>query len=795
MESPRSSAMNLLPSSTVRLIASSQVITSVSSVVKELIENSLDAGATSIEIKLLIKQYYNKQTAVSSNRYPVAFLSVNIPPEVLDVNLEPNKTSVMLTNKDELMTILTNLLEEFYSDEKNKLPLSKGTDCNSTTEKSIAVIGKLGDITNTCGLNGEVATHASSNLGEKSKEKERSLHLDKSIVPEDTPSLEHEVEETYNEQVNTRSDKNNTQENTLSNKNDLQTEREKSSHHEGISPTNQTDKLPSSVVAQKATINQAVSLPSSQQEDTCMLSPTDSLQSVELCETFSDKTLCEVSESTCNMENNVCSSSIEPSSVAENGNSETGHSVSNLNNEKSNRLNKLPVTKTANTGNSSNATDTDGKPKGSQELSKNRTLVCNPSNSPSLGNSFSLDLDDLFEDSDLDLISIDSNLKTPGTSNHVRNLEKDASVEMPSSATEEETASVTKPSTTVTVSSGTTKAQCSDKEWSMGRGIVDKQGNPVQPVTLVTPGPPRQISVNRTPVFSTPLHGKRKLSSDQDKSRLSLSSKKIKKIPEITNQPLINKVMSPNPLQRKLLYKKTEIPFSLTDVKESVKRKTDPRSIEDSNSDHLIGRLDPWGVWLLRRGTDLVCVNQYRIQEQLLFQRLMACHSLPKEGLKHPITLNERIVGGPDCWRTLCNMSSKCDPPDTTRWIDDERLTSNGFDVCLKTDAESGETKVELYQMSTSIPFYGVPDLAEVLELACQKDTSDSNSLSSCRPFKVVHYLQGEAVRVARTLSSRMNRTEVDELLSRMEEQISEDAKTCVHGRPFFEKIAKIPQE
>lgn len=45
--------MNLLPPSTIRLIASSQVITSVSSVVKELVENSLDAGATSIEVKLV----------------------------------------------------------------------------------------------------------------------------------------------------------------------------------------------------------------------------------------------------------------------------------------------------------------------------------------------------------------------------------------------------------------------------------------------------------------------------------------------------------------------------------------------------------------------------------------------------------------------------------------------------------------------------------------------------------------------------------------------------------------------
>ena len=35
--------------------------------------------------------------------------------------------------------------------------------------------------------------------------------------------------------------------------------------------------------------------------------------------------------------------------------------------------------------------------------------------------------------------------------------------------------------------------------------------------------------------------------------------------------------------------------------------------------------------------------------------------------------------------------------------------------VFLYSDAESGETKVELNKVSTSIPCYGVPDLAEVL--------------------------------------------------------------------------------
>ncbi|KAG7282310.1 hypothetical protein CRUP_002698, partial [Coryphaenoides rupestris] len=40
------------PPDTVRLLSSAQVITSVGNVVKELLENSVDAGATSLEIKM-----------------------------------------------------------------------------------------------------------------------------------------------------------------------------------------------------------------------------------------------------------------------------------------------------------------------------------------------------------------------------------------------------------------------------------------------------------------------------------------------------------------------------------------------------------------------------------------------------------------------------------------------------------------------------------------------------------------------------------------------------------------------
>ena len=45
--------MNKLPENTVQLIKSGQVITSIWSVIKELVENSIDAGATNIEVRLI----------------------------------------------------------------------------------------------------------------------------------------------------------------------------------------------------------------------------------------------------------------------------------------------------------------------------------------------------------------------------------------------------------------------------------------------------------------------------------------------------------------------------------------------------------------------------------------------------------------------------------------------------------------------------------------------------------------------------------------------------------------------
>ena len=49
-----------LESATIRLITATQIATSVSDIVKELVENALDAGSTVIRIKLVINQIFNQ---------------------------------------------------------------------------------------------------------------------------------------------------------------------------------------------------------------------------------------------------------------------------------------------------------------------------------------------------------------------------------------------------------------------------------------------------------------------------------------------------------------------------------------------------------------------------------------------------------------------------------------------------------------------------------------------------------------------------------------------------------------
>ena len=412
----------------------------------------------------------------------------------------------MLTNKDELITLLTNLLDEFYSDEKNRISESKtaAPTCSNGTEKGIVtskngfcvneepcnsnvprgqssrdtnvnvhVNGESNDVVVTHASNGDKAVSTPNGLNNKSNECETSIDLDDKMLSENTQRIESCEKMQSNDGCRLNNIASN---NTTNNMDNLP--RETTTCQEDANPASQgkdkslqTEKGGSTDKNRNEHLDQDVHLLSDQQEDANPLAqadslPTDSFNSEEFCETFSDKTLCEISE--IDIENNVLTSNSsthldEQNNVMEKGKLETSNGIPNLKRE-----------------DQSKTSNDNGCSEKSRDVLSDISLTCTPSTSESIEKLFSLDMDDLFEDSNLTAISANASSEKSGTSNIVKILDKNKSLELPTSASSKSVGSDEKSSPVATAPSGTTQVRCSDKDWSMGCGIVDKQGRPVE---------------------------------------------------------------------------------------------------------------------------------------------------------------------------------------------------------------------------------------------------------------------------------------------------------------------------
>lgn len=60
-------------------------------------------------------------------------------------------------------------------------------------------------------------------------------------------------------------------------------------------------------------------------------------------------------------------------------------------------------------------------------------------------------------------------------------------------------------------------------------------------------------------------------------------------------------------------------------------------------------------------------------------------------------------------------------------------------------------------------------------------------------PLLLLLLRQGEAVRLARQLPAQLTQEDVEETLRRMDEQLDDSNRTCIHGRPFFHHLADVP--
>ncbi|XP_032549839.1 PMS1 protein homolog 1 isoform X2 [Chiroxiphia lanceolata] len=231
------------------------------------------------------------------------------------------------------------------------------------------------------------------------------------------------------------------------------------------------------------------------------------------------------------------------------------------------------------------------------------------------------------------------------------------------------------------------------------------------------------------------------------------------------------------------------VPFSLSSCRRHLQRQE--KNVSDEQELFLIRRQSCPDVWIFATEKKLKLLNPYRLEEALLCKRLLMNHKLPVEKLDEPIMLTDSLIGGSQYMAALYKMQKNYQSFHGSGYLSDPRLVANGFQIKVIEGVSGAESHLEIEGMANCLPYYGISDLKEILSAVVN---GNAKEVYECRPLKVVNYLEGEAVRLARQLPLHLSKEDVQNTIYRMKQQLGKENKGCVHGRPFFHHLTDIPE-
>uniref|UniRef100_A0A8C2DX34 PMS1 homolog 1, mismatch repair system component n=1 Tax=Cyprinus carpio TaxID=7962 RepID=A0A8C2DX34_CYPCA len=276
--------------------------------------------------------------------------------------------------------------------------------------------------------------------------------------------------------------------------------------------------------------------------------------------------------------------------------------------------------------------------------------------------------------------------------------------------------------------------------------------------------------------------GKKQMSAESSLNK----AQGVKRKAPLANQQALDKLFSSQPSSKRSPAKLSKpLPFSIATLKQSFNL----LSYQNSSSAQglrLVNRLASHGAWVVLCGRKLMVMNPFRVEEALLFKRLLENNILPTVRLQNPVPLTDGVLGGPQYMDVLLNMEkdSPCFNGDV--YFTDPRLVANGFEIRMIPGSSSSERHVEVTGMADCMPFLGIGDLREILQAI---KVRDAKTVEQCRPLKL-----RRAVRLARQLPLNLSRADVTNTLCRMKRDLEEESWVCIHGRPFFHDLVTVPE-
>lgn len=279
-----------------------------------------------------------------------------------------------------------------------------------------------------------------------------------------------------------------------------------------------------------------------------------------------------------------------------------------------------------------------------------------------------------------------------------------------------------------------------------------------------------------------PIHRPAK-EAEKHKPKLKSSASDQQKLDKIFHDQIEKKGKVEQPV------KIVPVPFSLSSCRRHLQRQE--KNASDEHELFLIRRQSFPDVWILATEKNLKLLNPYRLEEALLFKRLLMNHKLPVEKLDNPIVLTDSLLGGSQYMAALHKMQKNYQSFHGSGYLSDPRLVANGFQIKVIEGVSATESHLEIEGMANCLPYFGISDLKEILNAVVNRNAKE---VYECRPLKVVNYLEGEAVRLARQLPLHLSKEDVQNTIYRMKQQLGKENKGCVHGRPFFHHLTDIPE-
>ncbi|KAH9524845.1 hypothetical protein Btru_028019, partial [Bulinus truncatus] len=240
-------------------------------------------------------------------------------------------------------------------------------------------------------------------------------------------------------------------------------------------------------------------------------------------------------------------------------------------------------------------------------------------------------------------------------------------------------------------------------------------------------------------------------------------------------------------LKKKVYRTEKNMKFDVSDLRRAVQRSNSEQDSSRVTFSYLtvIGQTRLCEAWLCGRGNSICMLNVHRLAEMNLYRKLKETYRFQAKLCSKTISLEPRCFSE-TIWSTLKLLAYASRTKDANFSISDERIVFNGFDIKCYFGADQN-LKAELVGLCDLIPAYAVDDLCEILE---NINKFPAVTLGDVRPIKAQYYLQGETVRILKQDMANKTLADVQAMLDSAPD-IS-DSSVCFHHKTIFHNLIDL---